>query len=467
MSSEKEIFLLKQEIKALMESTPDAIYSTDENGVVVHVNSVFEEMFQLASNEVVGQNIGELKNTGQYPESVALISIDQKQPVTLMESMGTQKLMVSAYPALSSEGKVLFVIVKIRDITELTAVKDELEQVKKMTTGYINELKVLRSREDDTKGVIAINPEMEKIIDLASRVALVDTTVVISGESGTGKEVIAQLIHDMSPRKEYPFIKINCGAIPEALLESELFGYEAGAFTGAREKGKSGLFEIASKGTLLLDEIGDMPMSLQVKLLRVLQDQIFYRVGGTRTVQTNARILAATHRDLKKMVKSGTFREDLYYRLNVVQMVLPPLRERPEDIIPLTYRFLERSNKKYRFNKTISGDVIEYLLQYQWPGNVRELENVIERMVVLCRDDVIQKEVLPLAVIQPMAKQKGYQQSAELQVGIGSLEQETARFEKHLIQHYLNKYHSIQAVADHLQVHRTTILRKCKKYGLI
>ena len=465
---EKKYNDLKDELKAIMESTPDMLYSVDKNGKFLSANSVFLNTFNLKKKDIIGKNIKDLKNQGVYQETVCLIAVAEKKPVTLTQKIKGVNYLISAYPMIE-KGKnkadrkdtVNYVVTKIRNLSELEQIKDELDSVKKVSQNYYNELKVLRSRTSNTKDIIAQSVEMKRIIDLAKRVALVDTTVVINGDSGTGKEVIAKLIHNTSNRKNGPFIKINCGAIPENLLESELFGYEKGAFTGAGSKGKAGLFEIANKGSLLLDEIGDMTLALQVKLLRVLQEGEFYPVGAVKPIKSDVRIIASTNKNLKELVEKGKFREDLYYRLNVIKLIIPPLRERKEDIIPLVYFFLNKYNEKYNFNKTIDSDIIDILYNGYYKGNVRELENTVERLVVMSSENNISTKCLPDSILN----QLGYENNVNKQQNISNLKETVDKFEYDLIMKvYENHARDINKTANALNVHRTTILRKIKKF---
>ncbi len=276
--------------------------------------------------------------------------------------------------------------------------RDELKNIihKAIRTRRLNEEELLVSPDDiDRQGIIGTSEPMLKIYDTIKRVAPTTTTVLISGETGTGKDLIAYAIHRNSPRRDNPFVKINCAAIAENLIESELFGYEKGAFTGAVST-KPGRFELAEKGTLFLDEVGEIPRDMQVKLLRVIQDHEFERVGGLRTIRVDVRLIAATNRNLLQDVKDGRFREDLYYRLNVFPTHLPPLRERREDILPLTDFFIEKFNGKLeREVKHIDSRVKDVLVSYDWPGNIRELENFIERIVLMAGGDTITFEDIP------------------------------------------------------------------------
>ncbi len=308
--------------------------------------------------------------------------------------------------------------------------------------------------------IIAESPSMKEVLRLAAKVARTDATVLILGESGTGKEILANLVYRLSPRKERPFLKINCAAIPEGLLESELFGHEKGAFTGA-EKAKPGLFELAHRGTLFLDEVGDLPLPLQAKLLRVLQDSTIRRLGGLKEIKVDVRIIAATNRDLEEMVKEGGFREDLFWRLNVFTIKIPPLRERKEDILPLAESFLHKFARKHgKSVKGFSREALEALLSYHFPGNVRELENIVERAVILAENEIITREDLP-----PLLKKKG-EEIPDLLKRL-SLPEAVALLEKERLQEALEEAGGVKTRAAELLGISERVLRyKLAKYGL-
>lgn len=310
--------------------------------------------------------------------------------------------------------------------------------------------------------IIAESDSMKELLGLASKVASTDATVLILGESGTGKGMVASIIHELSPRKKKPFLEINCAAIPEGLLESELFGYEKGAFTGAT-KLKQGLFEVAHGGTIFLDEIGDMPLSLQAKLLRVLESHAFQRVGGLKKIEVDVRVIAATNHDLEEMVKEGQFREDLYWRLNVVQIAVAPLRNRKKDIVPLANFFLSKYSSKH--GKEIRGfyrDAIEALLSYHFPGNVRELENMIERAVILTESDLITFDDLPSALKAPINTISVCDAFYEL-----SLPEAVTLLEKQRIEKALKEANGVKLrAASLLRISERVLRYKIEKYGL-
>jgi transcriptional regulator with PAS, ATPase and Fis domain len=302
-------------------------------------------------------------------------------------------LLVSATPVFDEDGNIFRIVTSVRDVSELNMLKQRVEQLEGLNAHFEFQMKQMQVQLSGE--MVFKNPEMENLIYQSMKIAEVDSTVLISGESGVGKERIAEIIQCHSTRKTGPFIKVNCTAIPENLIESELFGYEGGSFTGARKEGKPGLFELAHEGTLLLDEIGDIPLHLQVKLLRAIQEREIFRVGGTKPIHIDVRIIAITNKSLEQMVKQGDFREDLYYRLNVIPIHVPSLRDRLEDIPLLVRHFLIHFNQRYNYRKEIEPEVYEVLMQYNWPGNIRELENLIERLVVTSSAEKIGLNQLP------------------------------------------------------------------------
>lgn len=451
---------LNNELEAIIDSSYDGFYVTDGKGYTIRVNSAYERITGVRREEVIGKHMRDLEKLGFYSQSVTLLVLEQKRTITIMQRIKNKKdVLVTGNPVFDENGKIILVLTNVRDITELNQLRDELEKTKQLSEKYYNELSELRIQYNKPKDVIAQSSAMKQTLSLALRVAKVDTTVLITGESGVGKEIIARIIHNNSARMKGPFITINCGAIPENLLESELFGYEPGAFSGANRNGKPGLFEVAEGGTLQLDEIGDLPLHLQVKILRALQEKEIYHVGGVKPININVRIIASTNKDLKAMVEQGSFRDDLYYRLNVVPIYIPPLRNRGDDIIPLIYHFLGKFNKKYGYNKILHSETVKHLLRYDWPGNVRELENTIERLVVVSEKDVISPETLPSSIHENLSSDR----SVITIDTIMPLKKAVDKLENKLIELAFQKYKNINDVAEALQVHRTTILRKRRK----
>ena len=321
------------DLDTLLENSYDCIYITDHNGITLHTNSAIERLTGIPKEYYIGKDVRYLEKRGILKKSVTLEVLRTGRTVsTVQENKHGKVLIITGSPIFDEEGRIVRVITNIRDVTELNRLRDELDETRKRSERYRKELSELRKLYlKEEPSVVMNDVVMQQAYHLAMRVAGTDATVLLLGESGVGKEVFARLIHKNSSRYESgSFITVNCGAIPEELIESELFGYEGGAFTGARREGKPGMFEIAENGTLLLDEIGELPLSMQVKLLQVLQEKKIRRVGGVRSIPVNVRIIAATNRDLKEMVQRGQFREDLYYRISVVPIEIPPLRTEEE-----------------------------------------------------------------------------------------------------------------------------------------
>ncbi|MCG8402248.1 MAG: sigma 54-interacting transcriptional regulator, partial [Firmicutes bacterium] len=366
-------------------------------------------------------------------------------------------------PILREDGQVEMVVVTSHDVTELYALKERLRQSQKLAFGYQAELTDMRIAQMQKDDIVVRSKKMLDILDLARRLAVVDTTVLISGESGVGKEVVATLLHRASPRRsDKSFIKVNCGAIPRDLLESEMFGYEPGAFTGAAKEGKLGLFELADGGSIFLDEVGELPLELQVKLLRVVQEKEFTRIGGAKLIKVDVRVIAASNRDLLELVDRGDFREDLFYRLSVVPLKLPPLRERKEDIVALAQYYVRLFNRKYCFEKVLSAELIDVMESYGWPGNVRELANVVERMVVTSKGNFLGAGEFPVENATPRINGR----FRECLAGEKSLNKIIAETERLAIIDVLQNSRNTGSAAKTLGVSRATLARKMSKYGI-
>lgn len=435
---------INNELKTIIDASYDAILVTDGNGQILRVNQAFERLTH--------------RETPQSMTNLIKKVVAKKGPVTQALDLDGRQLMLTGNPVKNERGELERIVINIRDLTELNSLRRQLAESQELSRRYHSEIHELRSKYLKQDGVVFTSEEMQRRLDLAVRVARVDSTVLILGESGVGKEIIAKVIHNNSKRKDGPFIKVNCGAIPGDLLESELFGYESGAFTGAAREGKMGMFELANNGTLFLDEIGDLPLDLQVKLLRVIQDCEIIRVGGTRPRKINVRILAATNKNLQKMVERGEFRDDLYFRLNVVPIHVPPLRERKEDIIPLAKRFKEKVCNRYQIQKDFSPEVLDCFLQYDWPGNVRELENMVERLLVTARGPMVELGDLPPSIYEPNMPNQAV--SVE---GLIPLKRAVYEVEKQLITRAMDKFGSTYRAAKLLGVDQSTVARKWRK----
>lgn len=452
------------EFTAIFENSYDGIYITDGDANTLRVNKAYERITGLNRKDLLGKNMKEIVDKGLLSESITFKIKEAKTPITISQKIhGGKEILVSGTPVFNDKGELSRVVSNVRDMTELNNFRRKLKKSLELASQYEYEVKHLRANQWVRTQLIYSSKKMEETIELALRVARVDSTVLIKGESGAGKEIIANIIHKQSPRSETgSFIKINCGAIPGQLLESELFGYEEGAFTGAKKVGKPGMFELANNGTLFLDEIADLPHELQVKLLRVLQFKEIIRVGGVKTQKINIRLITATSKDLGELMKKGEFRNDLYYRLNVVPITTPALRERPDDILPLVVFYLDQFNKKYNYSKAFSNDAMEVLSNYQWPGNVRELVNLIERLVVTTRDDIISMADLPRSIFskEDLLSIVGNHHASSLKEIMDTVEKET------LLKAF-REHGSTRKVAAALKISQTSTMRKTKKHNLV
>jgi len=369
-----------------------------------------------------------------------------------------KEVLATGGPIFDKNGDIELIAVSTRDISELKRLENKLENLKNSRLKIDEEIRFLKNREFQTKRFVFQSKKMAAISDTIDSIAQTDVTVLITGESGTGKELIANEIFLKSQRVDKPFIKINCAAIPLELLESELFGYEGGAFTNSNKSGKIGMFEVANEGTILLDEIGELPLNLQTKLLRAIQHKEISRIGGTKPIKLDIRILASTNQNLPERIKNGKFREDLYYRLNVIPIKVPPLRERSDDIPLLTKEFLNVFNKKYSKNIFLSETALEILRKYSWPGNIRELENVIERLVVVSTGDAVREieisKFLSLTAEDPES------------TGFYNLKEAVRILETEMITKALRQFGSTRKAAEHLAVDQSTVVKKCKTLGI-
>lgn len=450
-------------LKVLSQSY-DGIILTDARGRIVFANDkAVLRLTNMHAGSIIGVTSQDLIASGIIlEETKTTISYEDMQNAILINHKLTTgvETLITSVPVYrhESDAKPFCYIANYREITDLNNLKKELAEVKNKTESYLGELTALRNRFLRENQVIARSAQMRNILDKLAKISTTDVNVYLHGESGVGKEVIATLIHKMSFRKDGPFIQINCGAIPENLLESELFGYEKGAFTGAHRLGKMGILEMAQKGTVLLDEIGDLPLNLQVKMLKAIQNHEFYRIGGVKLIKMDTRIICATNKNLEEMVKIGRFREDLFYRINVIPILIPPLRERREDILPLTYHFLHKFNQKYELERSFPPEVCSALEQYDWPGNVRELENIIERLVIMSEEGRIRLQNLPAYILAPLAGKA----SDELK----PLKETLTQLERKIIADAVEQYGSFRKAAEKLGVDHSTLVKKKKKYDL-
>lgn len=445
-----------EEFKMIFDSAQDAIFIDDKDGITLWMNKAATALYQVSKEDVIGKNIEEQEKSGLFYPSVAKMAFTKKEEVTILHNnRNGKRLMTTGTPIFDKRGNIQKIITTSRDMTELISLKNQLEDVH-------NTLEELKEEQQERIGSLIIkSKKMKDVIQLAKRLSQIDSTVLITGESGVGKGEIAKFIHLFGETQDRPFVKVNCGAIPESLLESELFGYESGAFTGSKKQGKPGMFEMAQDGTLFLDEISELPLNLQVKILHAIQDKEIQRVGGVKPIPVNVRIITATNQDLGVMVKQHTFREDLYYRLNVVPIHIPPLRERKEDIFPLVTYFLKKYNEKFNVEKRLDSNTVDILLHYSWPGNVRELENIIERIVITTRGEDILPDNLPGFILGEDHRQKDVKLSER-----NTLKQTLEEVEKQVLTAAAEKYRTTREIAKALDVSQPTIVRKLNKYSI-
>ncbi|MBS4216664.1 sigma-54 interaction domain-containing protein [Neobacillus rhizophilus] len=429
-------------LRKILDHSSDEIFVIDRDQRIIFVNSVCEKHYGLKPEDVVGKQNAELFEMGYWKPSIVPLVFKEKKPVTIRQStyIGAE-LLTTAVPILNEENEIELIVTTSQEMQTFKQIKKEREN---------------HPAESPHSIPITNCQKMKDILKVCEKIAKVDSTILIQGESGTGKGVLAQYIHDISKRKNKTFLKLNCAALPEDLLESELFGYAEGAFTGASKHGKKGLLEIADQGTLFLDEIGELPLSLQAKLLQVIQEKQYLPIGGYEMKKVDVRIIAATNRDLVEMVGNKVFREDLFYRLNIIDIHLPPLRERREDIIPLTYNFLYKFNKKYEMNKIISQECLDIFHEYSWPGNIRQLENVMERLVVTS-DSTIQRCDLPELITQNIQPHTQYSLPARLDDAIEHVK-------KTLVVQSYKKNKSSRKVAKDLNISQTRAVKLISQY---
>lgn len=451
---------MHMDMKIIFDNAWDVIYVTDGQGKTLRASKACEFLWGLKKSDLVGKSVYELEDNKIFEPSIARMVIEKGERVTEFQKTITGRhLLVVGTPIKDKSGNIIRVINTSRDITEQSNLQVELDRIRELSDRYKQELRQIQKKE--LQNIVSRSREMDDIVDLSKKAAQAESTILLTGETGVGKEVIAKAIHNWSTRKVNAFIQINCASIPENLLESELFGYQAGAFTGAGNKGKAGLVELSHEGTLFLDEIGELSLNLQAKLLRVLQDKTVLRVGGVKPIPIDMRVIASTNRNLADDVKNKQFREDLFYRLNVIPIHIPPLRQRRDDIMPLLIHFLHQYNIFYMKNISFSNDAFDILTRYSWPGNVRELQNITERVVVTAEKKIIESEDLPQTI------RNLENQDIEIEVGqIIPLNQAIDTLERKMFALAVLKYSTTTDIAKALGINQSTVSRKLSKFGI-
>ena len=446
----------KEYVRAVIECIDDGIFILDDKSTVLEINE--KGLGTKKREDIVGRTMRELINEGVYRDSCTLKVIKSKSKETMFQYDETETL-TTGIPYIK-DGKIEMIVCCERELKEIDIMKEQLRINEEKLDKYKSEINYLRSiLAKETKDIVLESPKMKQVVELALTAAKYDSRVLVEGETGVGKEIIAKLIYRNGIRKNGPFIAVNCSAIPENLIESELFGYEKGSFTGADEKGKKGYFELANKGVLFLDEIGEISLSFQSKLLRALQENEIQRIGGKKSIKIDVQVIAATNKNLAEKVQTGEFKADLFYRLNTFPIMIPALRDRQADIVPLIYSFADKFNKKYGTQKRFSLSSLNVLQVYEWPGNVRELENIIERLVLTVRDDIINAE--HVRAILGM-REKTFGEIGEK----GTLKEVAELAEKELIKKYMEIYKDPEDLEKALDVSRATLNRKLLKYNL-
>jgi PAS domain S-box-containing protein len=457
--------LQNRELNAIFESVSDGIWVCDGDGIVLDINEASAKLSEIKKEDVIGKSIYELVDEGMFDESSVIKALEEKQRVTIVQNIKKiqKKVLVTATPVFNEEGDISLVVVNSRDMTLLNTMRVRLEKSLQESEKLKDTLKEINLLELNKKGVIGGSEAFQSILKVALKLSRIEgSNILLLGESGTGKGLLAKFVHKCSNRNNKTFIQINCAAVPENLLEAELFGYERGAFTGANEEGKVGLLELSHNGTLFLDEIGELPLSLQSKLLKYFDDKEVMRIGGVKSRKINCTIIAATNRNLESLVKQKQFRKDLFYRINTFTIKIPALRERTEDIFDLVDYYLPAYNKKFKTKKKISPAALEKLQTYPFPGNVRELKNILKKGVVLSESTYLDNYLINgLPLIRHSRKSLITEGSSSI-----SLRSMMMASEKEILLQALEGNTTTREIAKKLQVDHSTVVRKLKKHNL-
>lgn len=457
-------------LDAIMDSSYDGLFVMDGKGNPVQVNKAFERITGIKADTLLNRDIDELIKEGIFSRSACREALQRKETVTIRSRLQNGRVaIITARPFFNRSDEIDFVVANVRDITELNLIRQQLEKCDDGTDDDPDKTQKVRVYTlEGEKGwyaeFIARSRRMKVLYDRVCKVSQFDTTVLLHGESGVGKKLLAKMIHKMSSRKEMPFVEINCAALPEQLLETELFGYEKGAFTGASSQGKRGLLEVANGGTILLDEICGMPPSLQIKLLSVLDEMRFKRIGGVKELMLDVRLIVASNAEPKELIQKGILREDLVYRLGIFPIRVPALRERKKDIPELIDFCLKKLNLKYKLDKRLSPGAASILQDYDYPGNVRELRNIVERIVIETEGVEIGEESIPPEVISLHALPQQEDGQADITGGAARLKERIETLEEQIVLEAVNTYGSTHKAAKVLGVSQSTVVRKIKKY---
>lgn len=449
--------ILYKYFENILDALSDGIYISDCKGNTLRVNRMYEHLTGLTQAELQGKNVRALVQEGVFDKVLNPEIIKTGKSLTHVQQLKNgKKLVLSGFPVFDEAGDICLVVTFARDITMLSQLNDQVAEQQELINKFHDQLAYIVGEQTRVLEPVYESREMSNVIQLLHRFAVTDATLLLLGETGVGKDVFARLTHDQSPRKNKILLKVDCGGISETLTESEMFGYMPGAFTGASSKGKAGYFEIADGGTIFLDEVGELPLSMQTRLLRVLQDGEIMRVGASSPRKVDVRIIAATNRNLQENVESGTFRRDLYYRLNVATVHIPPLRDRNEDVHLLANHFLKMYTGKYRKTMAFMDITLDCLRRYNWPGNVRELQNIIHSLVITKNTAHISPRDLPPHI----SGSHDTVYSEDIMTGQRPLRDIVADLERDFLLKALEVHGSVQKVATLFQVNRSTVFRK-------
>ncbi len=451
-----ESHLHEREQAVLLDSIHDGIWVIDAQGITLRINNAMERIAGIKHGDVIGKHVTEAMDDLKFTACVTLRALEEKRTVTMFDDYANgRRCLNTSTPIFDENGEVWRVIASIRDITELDNMQTRLSDLERTNKSYKAKLESL-----ENYGIVGISDAVAELRRSMLKAAQNDAICIVLGETGTGKSLTAKRIHEMSSRAKGPFIALNCGGIPAQLVESELFGYERGAFTGALRDGKKGVFELATGGTLFLDEVGELPLAMQATLLHVLDDSTFRRVGGTKSLKSDVRIIAATNKDLEEMVSKGSFRQDLFYRLRVLPIKVPSLRQRPEDIPELVYHFLHLMEGK-ETKRSFAPSLLSTLTTYAWPGNIRELRALVQYLHTMCEGNIFRIDDLPSYFLAelPVSDMPSYT------LGI-SLKEAVEQVEKNLIGTALRELGSTYKAAKRLKVSQSTIVRKAQRYKI-
>ncbi len=450
--------LLLKHFERILDALADGVFITDALGTTLKVNRMYEHLTGIKLSEVKGKNVRTLQEEGIFNNVLNPEIVRTGKPVTKAQQLRNgKKVILSGFPVFDENGQLCLVVTFVRDITMIEQLNEQMTEQSQLIS-HINDQLAYMAHKEDVGTPIYKSEVMDHVVNLLARLAKTDATILILGETGVGKDVFARFTHERSLRRDKLMLKVDCGGISETLTESEMFGYVPGAFTGASSKGKAGYFEMADSSTVFLDELGELPLTMQTRLLRVLQDGEILRVGSTSPKKVDVRIIAATNRNLAESVEAGTFRRDLYYRLNVATVHIPPLRERSEDIPPLAEHFLNEFTAKYKKSMAFMDVTMEKLARYAWPGNVRELQNLVHSLVVTRTSALLSPRDLP-SHISGQSNTDAYY-ADDVFMTKRPLKEIMADIEKDFLQRAIEIHGSIQKVAEIFQINRSTIFRK-------